>query len=1039
MSVTLLGFEIALPVIALGVVTGLTYGLLAVGLVLVYRTSKVINFAHGEIGVFGASVFGLVVARYGMPYYLMFPLAILVAGGIGALSEVVVVRRLRKAPRLMSIVATLGIGQFLLIFSVVINSQARAGSSFPQPPLLPVFDIGALRITPAYSAMLIFTPLLVLALVLFLARSRFGLAIRGASANGELARMSGIFSSRMSSLSWGIAGAVSGFTAILFIPSLGFASGQIIGPGLLLRALAAAVVARMTSLPIALAAGIGVGVVEQSLLWNSPRGGLVEAALFVIILTALLLQRRTGGREEEKGSWAAVRAWQPLPVAYLQVRTIRLLPRTIGLVVLALVLVLPGVITHSVAITLVGLIAFGIVGLSVGIITGLGGQLSLGQFALAAIGATASYWVSSRTGNFILAFGYAGLAAALASLLIGLPALRIRGLMLTVTTLSFALATPAWLLQQPWMLGAGVDPGRPIIGDWAMTSGRAYYYLAVVAMLAMIWLARNVRRSGIGRKLVAVRDNEDNARAFTIGAAGVKIQGFMLAGFIAGIGGAVYGHALSNVGATAFPLDANINVVAMAVIGGIGVLIGPILGALYIIGIPAFLPLDSAGLAATSLGWLLLILYAPGGITQILEPLRDRLADRMARRAGLDVETIRAGEEQPAASMNIDMSEAVHHPAAAPALTTPVLGTTGADGGLHPKGIELLRVDDVRRHFGGVRAVDGVSFAVESGETLGLIGPNGAGKTTLFELIGGFTSVDSGRVLFEGMDITALGPEERAQLGLIRSFQDAALFPTMSVLETVQLSLEKLHPTPFFPSLLGFTGTERRREARARELVGFFGLDRYRDKAIQELSTGTRRITELACLVALQPRLLLLDEPSSGIAQRETEALGELLTDIKRQLDVTMVVIEHDIPLIMGLADRIVALDTGTKIAEGSPEAVKQHPRVVEAYLGGSVTAIERSGSTGSDGTPPEAAPASAAPSANGAGPHGGSANGVAVLAGIRGIGPGKQAALLTAFGSLDGLRAASVQEIAAVPGFGPSLARRVHDALRRDRTVARR
>ena len=937
-----LGIEIIAPSVVLGVITGLTYGILAVGLVLVYRSSKIINFAHGEMGAFASAMFGLATIRWGVPYYVAFPLAILVGGAIAALAEVAVIRRLRKAPRLMSIVATLGVGQFLVNLSAAVNNQAQAGSLYPEPPGLPVYELGGvLRITQASSGMLIFTPILVLGLVVFLSRSRFGQAIRGAAANADLARLSGIFSSRMSSLAWALAGGVSAFTAIMFAPSRGFISGESFGPGLLLRALVAAVLGRMTSLPIALAGGIAVGVIEQVLLWNYPQGGLVEAVLFAVILVALLVQRGLGGREEEKGTWAAVQAWRPLPEAFLRVPAIRFLPWVLGLTALTGAALLPLVITNGAAATLVLIIAYAIVGLSVGIVTGLSGQLSLGQFALGSVGAVVSFYVSSRTGNFFLSFLYAGLAAATASLVVGLPALRIRGLLLAVTTLSFGLATSTWLLQQPWMLGEGLDPGRPILNGTALASGKAYYGMALFVLVVTFWLARNVRASGIGRRLIAVRDNEDNARAFTIPAALVKVQGFMLAGFVAGIGGALFGHLFSLLGPEAFPIRASIRVVALTVIGGMGILAGPLLGALYIIGIPEFLPLDSAGFAAQDLGWLILILYAPGGIAQLVQPLRDRFVDLLARRAGLDVEALRADEA----------------PADAQSAVTADLSTVTAARGVRPVGTTLLRAEDLRRHFGGVKAVDGVSFDVKGGETLGLIGPNGAGKTTTFELLGGFTKPDSGRVFFDGQDISALGPEARAKLGLIRSFQDAALFPTMTVLDAVRLATEKKSPTPFFGSLVGFPGLERNKDKRARELVAFFGLERYRNKQTQELSTGTRRITELACLVALEPVVLLLDEPSSGIAQRETEALGALLEDLKRQLHATLVVIEHDIPLIMGMSDRIVAMESGKVIAAGPPEIVKSDPRVVEAYLGGSVTAIERSGAAPSgdaDAPPPQ-------------------------------------------------------------------------------------
>jgi ABC-type branched-subunit amino acid transport system ATPase component/ABC-type branched-subunit amino acid transport system permease subunit len=591
---------------------------------------------------------------------------------------------------------------------------------------------------------------------------------------------------------------------------------------------------------------------------------------------------------------------------------------------------LPLLVSHSSAARLSGIIGFAIVGLSVGVIAGLGGQLSLGQFALAAVGATVSYHVSSRTGWFALSFVYAGIAGALVSLLIGLPALRLRGLMLTVTTLSFALLTPSWLLTQPWMLGDGRDPGRPVIGSNPLNTDKEYYYFALAILVVAVVLARNVRVGGFGRLLVAVRDNEDNARAFTVRARTVKLQGFLVAGFLAGIGGAAYGHAFSRISQPTFPVSASISVVAMSVIGGISILGGPIIGAVFVIGFPAFVPLDSAGLAATQLGQLLIILYLPGGLAQVLQPGRDRIVRTLARRAGVDP---RDGP-----------SEA---PAAAPSARAPAVPSRNSPAPTEPTiGEVVLEADGLRRSFGGVRAVDGVSLTVRRGETLGLIGPNGAGKTTLFELLSGFTKPDDGRVLFAGADVSRLGPEARASLGLIRSFQDAALFPTMTVDEVVALSLERVSPTGFLRSAAGLHGADRAKTARARELVDRMGLAQYRSKLIQELSTGTRRIAELACLIALEPTVLLLDEPSSGIAQRETEALAELLRDLREELDLTLVIIEHDIPMIMSLSDRIVVMETGTVLAEGPPAVVRADPRVVEAYLGGAAAAIERSGTT---------------------------------------------------------------------------------------------
>jgi ABC-type branched-subunit amino acid transport system ATPase component/ABC-type branched-subunit amino acid transport system permease subunit len=922
-------WETPLPATVLGVIQGMTYGLLSVGLVLVYRTNRIINFAHGAAGAFAAAFLGIAVVNWHLPYWVAMVPALVIGAGIGALTEAAVIRRLRKAPLVMSVVATLGAGQFLIAFAYAINSAAGAGARYPQPASLPVFQLGALRITQAYSGMLFITPVVVIALAIFLKRSAFGLAMRSAAANPEAARMSGIFASRMSSLAWAISACLAALTAILTQPTQGFTSGQSFGPSLLLRAMTGAVLARMVSLPLALLGGIGLGVLEQLLLWNYPQSGLVEVALFVIILVTLLIQRPRTGRAEERGSWAAVQAMRPLPPALREIWAVRNLGLIAAAPVIAVALLLPLFVTNTTAVQATGMFAFAIVALSVGVVTGLGGQLSLGQWALASIGAVVSYEISRRTGSFFLSFLYAGLGAAAVSLVIGLPALRIKGLLLTVTTLSFALVTPGWLLQQPWALETSKDPGRPILFGNAFTTGKEYYWVALLTLVVAYTLAWNVRRSGIGRSLVSVRDNEDNARSFTVPASLVKVQGFLIAGFLAGIGGAMYGHSLSSIGGSSFQVDSNIAIVQMAVIGGLGILAGPVLGALFI-GIVPFLPLDSAGLAATSFGLLLVVMYLPAGIAGFAQPLRDRIAKALARRAGIDVEAAYGTPAAGGSSVTVASSDRAD-----------VIDVERFRR--RREGTVLLDARDLRKSFGGVHAVRGVSLHATAGETVGLIGPNGAGKTTTFELLAGFTSLDSGTVRFDGRDVTLLGPESRGRLGLIRSFQDAALFPTMSVLEAVTTALERTDPTRFITGLVGFVRGERRKQQRAMELISFMGLESYQALQIQELSTGTRRIVELACMVALEPTLLLLDEPSSGVAQRETEALGRLLRNIKSTLGTTLVVIEHDIPLIMGLADRIIAMADGQVIAEGPPDVVRNDPAVVAAYLGADRTAIERS------------------------------------------------------------------------------------------------
>ncbi|CAB4733804.1 unannotated protein [freshwater metagenome] len=534
------------------------------------------------------------------------------------------------------------------------------------------------------------------------------------------------------------------------------------------------------------------------------------------------------------------------------------------------------------------------------------------------------------------------------SVVLGLPALRIRGVMLTVTTLSFALVMPAFFIERA-LGGSNVDPGRPILpGDIALDTGRSYYWFALALTLVALLVARNIRRSGFGRILIAVRDNEDNARAFTVRASAVKIQGYLLAGFIAGVGGAAYGHSLSSLDAAAFPAKASIDVVVMVVIGGVAVLSGPILGVLLVVGIPYFVPLGTLGLAATYLGQLVIILYVPGGLAALVGRVRDRVIRLIARWHGVDYDAAYADPET---------ASPVQGSAGTPGLFATSARPTGVTRSVAPSRAHapvLLSARELHKSFGGVRAVRGVSLEVREGETVGLIGPNGAGKTTMFELLGGFVRSDSGQVSFLDREVTSLGPDARARMGLIRSFQDAALFPTMTVTECVMLALERVQPTSFLVSLSGYAGAERRKEQRARELVSYMGLDRYRDKQIRELSTGTRRITELACLVALEPTFLLLDEPCSGIAQRETEALGGLLNKLKAELGLTLLIIEHDMPMIMGISDRIIAMADGHVICEGTPAHVMADPLVAEAYLGGNIDAIERSGAR-QESTPPTA------------------------------------------------------------------------------------
>jgi len=266
---------------------------------------------------------------------------------------------------------------------------------------------------------------------------------------------------------------------------------------------------------------------------------------------------------------------------------------------------------------------------------------------------------------------------------------------------------------------------------------------------------------------------------------------------------------------------------------------------------------------------------------------------------------------------------------------------------------ELLSLTDVVVRFGGVQAVDHASFELHEGEVLGLIGPNGAGKTTIFDAISGFVRPASGRIRFLGNDVTDSAPYRRAAMGLGRSFQDARLFPSMTVVENIALGLER-HISLKDP-LAAACGMPAVRDAESdvayqvHELVDLLGLGAFRNKFVSELSTGSRRIVDLAMAIAHKPSVLILDEPSSGIAQRETEALGPLLLRIKDEVGCALLVIEHDMPLITSISHRLLALELGRVIASGSPDEVIRHPEVVASYLGTNAAAISRSGRAAPD------------------------------------------------------------------------------------------
>jgi ABC-type branched-subunit amino acid transport system ATPase component/ABC-type branched-subunit amino acid transport system permease subunit len=923
-----------------GVVSGLVIGLLAMGMVLIYRSTRVINFAVGSMGLVGASLLALLVVEYGMPFWLAAVAALVLGTLFGAVMELVVIRRLFFAPRVIVLVATIGISGLALAIVASYPEITDFSAPYPVPSDTTWHNLAGVDVNSAQLAVLVVVPLVALALGWFLNRTLLGRTVKASAENPDLARVQGINPKIVSTAVWAIAGFLSTLTMILVAGDNGGAAHDLLtlGPNTLVRALAAAVIAGMVSFPRAMVAGVVIGVAQALINFNYlDKPGLIDGLLLIAVLIAVAVQSRGRGPAETQTFSFAPKV-REIPEHLRELWWVRRFNVLVLGALLALAIVIPLLVTAPSRHLLYATICcFALCGLSLTVLTGWAGQLSLGQMAFAGFGALVAagltrglhFDIGVVTLDFaalpfllsilLAAFATAGLAA-----LIGIGALRVRGLLLAVSTFAFAVAASQYLFRQPVLSDdlTSVPFPRGTLFGLDLSSQRTYYYVCLGALVLAFAFVSRLRRSGIGRTTIAVRDNADRAAAYTVGIASTKLRAFAVAGFLAGLGGAFLAGAIESVPYTEryFLVADSLGLVAIVVIGGIATPMGAVLGALWVIGLPAFFPDNQlVPLFTSSIGLLVLLLYFPGGFVQIAYSIRDALLGWAAKRV----------EEVPTART---------------IATPPVLQRQArppvADG------VPALEVAGVSVRFGGIVAVDHVSLTVGSDEIVGLIGTNGAGKSTLMNAIGGFVPA-TGTVHLHGDDISAIGPSRRAREGIGRTFQAARLFPELTVRETVQVALEARGRTGFLSTALFLptsASRERQRRSESDDLIGFLGLGRYANSRISDLSTGTRRIVELAGLLALDARVLCLDEPTAGVAQRETEAFGPLIKEIRRELGAAMLVIEHDMPLIMGISDRVYCLEIGRVIAEGLPAVVRHDPSVVTSYLGVDERAIARSG-----------------------------------------------------------------------------------------------
>ena len=1191
--VAMVAFPAAYPFgkVAKGVAQGSVTGLLALGLVLVYRTTRVVNFAYGAMGGLGGSIGVLLYLGPGVPWPICIVVSVAAGTLVGVITERVVIRRFSRSPRLVLTVATIGLAQILggasLLVPILFNrSIAESISSFSTSFSGLKWDLDPGQIDGNDLVIFAVVPLVLIGLTWFLQRTEAGMAVRAMAENQDRALLLGIPTRKLSTLVWAIIGGLAALTVILEAPAQGVPLDAAAGPTILLPALAAAIIARLSSLPVAFGAGIGLGIVDQVVAWNFPSKSATTTVVFlVVILGALLVQHAGQSRAEaaDEASWTLAAGARPIPDELRGLPAVRAARAALPALALAAA-VWFGATSGPANLNRVSTaMVFGIAALSLVVLTGWSGTVSLGQFAIVGVGGiTAANLLARYNLDLFLTIGLSGLAGAAISLVIGLPALRVRGLFLAVTTLAFAVAMNTFFLNPvnfPDWIPSGYD--RPVLVKHVdLFSESAMYFLCLLALVGTVLVARSLRRSRPGRVLLASRDNARAAAAMAVPVTRTRISGFIIAGFIAGVAGALHATLLRGVGFGTYPPASSLLVFSMAVIGGISSITGALFGVALVQVISYAFP--RVELVITGALVLVVLYVFPGGVGQFIDVVRDKVLARYARSKGIelkerfadgtvDAETEPAPEpaRAPAVAglssatarrvlleahgvtasygplqvlfgvdLDVQAGEMVallgtngagkstilkavtgllettggtvtfageslaglpadriaakglalmpggkgifptltvaenlrlatwllraDRPAAARAreetlelfprlreridvaagdlsggeqqqlslamafVTKPTLlcidelslglaptivaqlvdkvraihasGTTvvvveqsvttalelaergiflekgavrfvgptrdlldrpdllrsvfigsaagapaatrdpPADGALPPARGQGLRLRGVRKRFGGITVLQGVDLDVPGGTILGLIGHNGAGKTTLFDVVSGFLEADGGVVLLGDEDITAWPPHARAAAGIGRSFQEARLYPSLSVHETVCVALDgRLANRDPVAAALGLPASldaEAAAGARADELIAQLGLVGYRDHRTGELSTGTRRIVELACVLAQEPSVVLLDEPSAGVAQREAEALAPLLRKVQQETGCTMVIVEHDMGLMASVCDHLVALEQGAVIATGTPAEVLAHPAVIASYLG---------------------------------------------------------------------------------------------------------
>jgi len=941
-------------VVLKGIVVGGLNSLVAMGLVLIYRSARIINFSQQVIGGLAATFAVLLVSSQGFPYVVAVLIGLVVAVLTGWLVELAIIQRFVTAPRLILTVVTIGIYQLLgaaelglpNLFTISNNATPTLSTPFTFSFYLKPFTF-----TGDDIVALVVVPLVLVGLYWFFVRTDYGVAIRGAADSPERAVLLGIPVRNLSRITWMVAAGLSGVGAILSAPKGigGFTLGEVSTPATLLLPLAAAVLAGMDSFPLTVLWSLILGVVNEAVFAIWLQSSYQDVAQFLVIIVGLLFirSRKAGLDEQGTGEFVAVREVAAIPAHLAKLREVKVAKWMIGTVLLAAAILVPVVFTQSKQLLAANVVIYAIIGVSIVVLTGWAGQISLGQFAFVGVGsATAGALLVHQHWDFLVATLAAAVIGALVAAVIGIPALRLPGLYLAVATLAFAVPVSSYLLSSTFF--PSINPTfvpRPVLFHrFDLASQLTFYEVCLAFLLVTVVVVRNLRRGRTGRNIIAVRDNVRGSAAYGVSPLRTKLLAFIISGAIAGVAGSLYEVGLQGIKSGGLPPDLSITVFVMVVIGGLGSITGAVLGAVYVQSVDYFLP-GSWQLLATGAGLLILLFVFPEGLGGLVFRIRDwslgLLEARHLARGGAAAEDhfdgIEIGpdpqteerarqlaalgavnESAHSAALKIGTLEAEEESGAASAESAPDAGPSSGRRAL----VELHTLD--AGYSNQSKVLHDVAIGIGQSEIVALLGTNGAGKTTVLRAVAGLLRPSKGGVSYVGSDIEPLNAGQRVQAGLVTVLGGRGVFRSLTVDENLRLATwtaRKHHKDAVFAAA-----------ARERVLAMFPVLGERLDQPAGLLSGGEQQMLALAQALLCRPKLLMIDELSLGLAPSVVAQLLDVIRALAAS-GVTVVIVEQSVNVATAISSRAIFMERGRVRFSGPTPDLSQQPKLLRSVF----------------------------------------------------------------------------------------------------------